>query len=224
MNCRGRELPDPLELVVKGCEDTPIGYACPKCGASYLIHRRKDPKLYEADRQHQQEEAAAHCVKECVCGELIEQSYRLRCQACLAQMEADKEQKLFEKAQKLRIEEYDGPIYWEGHTGDMGDGYFSDVDALLDYCEQNGVEVPEYTWACEKNELKLHAEHIVENAVSDMYEDAYDSIPEKAIDSLQAYLDAWCKEVSIVSWSDDRSRVIILREQDVPLEAPALAG
>lgn len=213
MNCRDREVPDPLALIVKGTDHL-IGYACPKCGAVFLVHKRADPKMYEASRQDEQAQAAAHCVKDCVCGKPIGQSYRLRCQECLAQMDADKERKWFEKSQKLRIEEYDGPVYWEGHSGDIGDGYFSDVDALLDYCESEGLEVPEYVWSCEKTDMKLDAHGIVENAVSDMYEDAYDHIPEKAMVSLQAYLDTWCKEVDIVSWHDDHSRSVLLREPE----------
>jgi hypothetical protein len=134
-------------------------------------------------------------------------------------MYAEKEQKWFEKSQKLRIEEYDGPVYWDGHAGDIGDGYFSDVDALLDYCEQEGMEVPEYVWACAKTDMRLDAESIVESAVEDMYEDAYDSIPNKAMVSLQAYLDTWAKEVNIVSWHDDHSRAVLLREPDAALAA-----
>lgn len=215
----GLELPDPFELVVKGSEHL-VGYACHKCGAAFLVHKRKDPALYEAERKHQREQAAEHCVKACPCGQLIERSYHLRCNACYAQMEADKEKARFEKAKKLTIEEYDGPVYWDGHSGDIGDGYFSDVEALLDYCEQEGRDVPEYAWACDKEEMKLNADGIVENATSNMFEDAYDHVPNKDIVSLQAYLDVWCKEVGLVTWSDDHGRAVLLREP----EAPALTG
>jgi hypothetical protein len=79
MNVRERELPDPLDLVVKGHADRTIGYACPKCGCVFIVSNRKDEAMREADRKHQQEQAAEHCVKDCVCGKPIEQSYRLRC-------------------------------------------------------------------------------------------------------------------------------------------------
>jgi hypothetical protein len=215
-----RELPDPLELIVKGHDDHLIGYACPKCGAVFLVAKRSDPKMYEARKEDERNHAAEHCVKDCVCGKLIDRSYRLRCDACLAQMDADKEQKLFEKSKKLTIEEYDGPVYWEGRSGDMGDGYFSDVEALLDHCESEGMDPPDYVWTCDKNEMKLDAESIIENAVSEMYEDAFDSIPKKALDSLQAYLDVWCQEVNIVSWHDNHATAVLLREP----EEPALTG
>jgi hypothetical protein len=216
MKLHGLELTDPFELTIKG-RDEPIGYACPKCGAVFLVNKSSNERLYESGRKRKQEEAASHCVKDCPCGKPIEDSYRLRCRACRDQMEADRERALFEKSTKLAIEQYDGPLYWEGHCGGMGDGYFGDVDDLLDYCELEGVDVPEYVWACTRHDLRLDADCIVEHAVSDMYEDAYDHVGQKAIDVLQAYLDAWCKEVAIVSWSSDTSRSILLREADTAL-------
>jgi hypothetical protein len=213
MICQGRELPDPFDLVVKG-HDEPVGYACPKCGAVFIVHNRKDEKLREADRKHQQEQAAVHCVKLCVCGQPTDGFCYLRCSACRAQMEADKEQARFEKAKKLTIEEYDGPVYWEGHSGTLGDGYFADVEDLLDHCEQEGMDPPDYVWTCDKDEMTLDAESIVEHAVEDMY----DSIPAKAIVSLQAYLDTWCKEVNIAGWSNNTANVVLLREPESPAE------
>lgn len=229
MNIEGVELPDPLEIIVKGREDHVVGYACQKCGCVFMVHKRSDPVLYEAGRLHEQKEAAQHCEKTCPCGQPIEDSYRLRCRACRDQLEKDKEKAHYEKSKKLTIEEYDGPVYWEGHIGDMGDGYFSDIDALLDYCEEEGVDVPDYVWACKKNELKLDAEGILENAVSDMYEDAYDSISEDARAQLQAYLNTWCNEQNICSWFDTQEFSIVLRERTestppAPAEPADLAG
>jgi hypothetical protein len=228
MNIEGVELPDPLELIVKGREDHVIGYACPACGCAMLVHKRSDPKLYEADRLHKQQEAAQHCQKLCPCGQVLA-AYRLRCRACLDHLEQEKEQARFEKSEKLTIEQYDGPVYWDGHSGNIGDGYFSDIDALLDHCEQEGLDVPEYVWSCEPKEMKLSAEDIIERAVEEMYEDAYDSISEKSKIHLQLFLDTWCKEQNIVSWHDDRSRSVLLREPMVssappPAEPADLAG
>jgi hypothetical protein len=208
----GRELPDPLELVVKGHEEQLIGFACPKCGAAFLVHKREDPAVYAAHMADERDNAAVHCVKECVCGKPIERSYHLRCDACCAQMEVDKERKRFEKAEKFTIEQYDDPVYWEGHSASMGDGYFADIEEVLDYCENEGVDVPEYVWACTREDMKIDAQGVVECAVENMYEDAYDHIDDKAVAKLQAYLDVWCKEVAIVGWSEDNSRAILLHE------------
>jgi hypothetical protein len=211
-------LPEPLELVVKGREDSNIGYACPKCGAVFLVHKHADVRLYEAYKKEQQRRAASHCVNACPCGKPIEDSYRLRCRDCMAQMEVEKEKARFEKSAKLTIEQYDGPLYWEDHSASMGDGYFSGLDEVLDYCENEGVDVPEYVWACTRDDFKIDAQQVVEHALSDMYEEAFDSISEKAMQSLQGYLDAWCKETCIVGWSSDHSRAVLLHE------APAMTG
>lgn len=206
-------LPEPLELVVKGRESSSIGYACLKCGACFLVHNQfKNPDRYEEARKHEYKNAASHCMKSCPCGQPIEDSYRLRCRKCMALIEADKEIALFKKAQKLTIEQYDGPLYWEGHAASMGDGYFSGLDEVLDYCENEGIDVPEYVWACTRDDFKIEAETAVSHALSDMYEEAFDSISEKAMQSLQGYLDAWCKETAIVGWSSDHSRAVLLHE------------
>jgi hypothetical protein len=210
-------LPKPLELVVKGRADA-VGYACPKCGASFLVHNRKNPERYEEERKRQYEESAGHCVKDCPCGKPIEDSYRLRCRGCMDQIEADKEAALFQKSRKLTIEEYDGPLYWEGHSASMGDGYFADIDEVLDYCEQEGADVPEYVWTCVRDDFKIEAETAVSHALSDMYEEAFESISEESLKHLQSYLDAWCKEQCIVGWHSDHSRAVLLHE------APAMTG
>ncbi len=214
MNIEGVEFLDPLELVIKG-SGTTVGYACVKCGASFLVRKHSDERIYEDNRKCRQEEAAQHCVKTCPCGKLIEDSYRLRCRACRQQIEVDKERAFFEKSAKLAIEQYDGVLYWEGHTGSLGDDYFSDIDEILDYCEQEGVDVPEYVWTCKPEEMQLDAERVIESAIWNMFEDARDYIPTKHVAALQAYLDVWCKEANVISWSRDRTRSVLLQEDAV---------
>jgi hypothetical protein len=207
--------PEPLEVVIKGRED-PVAYACSRCGILRLLNESDTAE----ERAAKREEAAEHCMKVCVCGGTLDYCYRLRCKNCRDKADAEKERKRFDKAEKLSLEEYaDDPVFWEGHTGGYGEGYFSGVDELLDYCETEGVDVPAYVWACKSKALSLDGDSILESALDgqEMYEDAGDDIPQDARDRLQAYLDVWTKEVGLRSWSPDYMRAVLLRN------APAAA-
>lgn len=202
--------PDPLEVVIRG-RDAPVAYACPKCGILQLLAKNDSAEEVERKRN----EAAAHCMKVCVCGNTLDYHYYLRCKECRDKAEREKERKKFEKAEKLALEQYsDDPVYWEGHEGGLGDGYFSSVDEVLDYCEQEGRAVPEYVWACASRDFTLDGDSIIERELEkqEMYDDAGDDIGDEARTRLQAYLDVWTKEVNLHSWSPDYKRAVLLRE------------
>jgi hypothetical protein len=205
--------PDPLEVVIKGRTD-PVAYACPKCGMLQILAKDDD----DEEKARKRDEAAAHCMKVCVCGNKLDYHYFLRCKECRDKADHEKERKRFEKAEKLSLEAYaDDPVFWEGHVGRYGEGYFSGVDEVLDYCETEGFEVPEYVWACTATDFSLDAANIIESELEsqEMYEDAADNVSEEARKRLQAYLDVWTKEVGIRSWNTDYSRAILLREEPV---------
>ncbi len=211
-------LAEPLDIVVKGREDHPVAFACPRCGTLFIL--RKNDSTEEV--AHRRLEASMHCVKTCVCGKPIDKHYMLRCGSCIHRMEQEKEQARFEKASKLSLEEYtDAPVYWQGHEGGLGDGYFSGVDEILDYCETEGIEVPEYVWACSPHEFKLDAEDILERELErqEMYEGADEDIHEDARERLQAYFNVWTKEQALVGWQSDYSRAILLRKENASLSA-----
>lgn len=136
------------------------------------------------------------------------------------------EETLYEKAKKITIEEYDGPIYREGAGGDWGEGYFSDIEALLDYCETEGYDPPSYVWACSAKPFEL-GERAVEDLLErelefqEMYEDAGARITDAQRKELADLLTAWAKKVNLESWEIDYSRVILLEEPD---EEPVQSG
>jgi hypothetical protein len=202
-------LPEPLEVVVKTKPDVPIGYACSRCGVFFPCQGFK-----KHERVYSYEQAQAHCMTACTqCSGPIDKCYFLLCRACQSKNEDKKEETRFDKAQKLTVEQYEHDVlHWEGYVGDMGDGYFSELEVLIDYCEQEGCDVPEYVWACEPHDFQLHAESIIEQELErqDMYEDAYDHIGSKAMANLQAYFDVWVGEVKLRSWGVDYSRAILL--------------
>lgn len=213
-------LPLPKKLVV---EDTGalVAFACPKCGLLFILSKTET----EEGKEEKAREASAHCVKQCHCGKPLESHYRLHCADCRDSLEAARERARFMAATKLTIEEYpDHPVFWAGHSGDMnGDGYFSSVDLLLDHCEDQAVDVPEYVWACTRHDLKLDVGSILQDALEqqDMDPDSA-NIPTPAGERLQAFIDVWLKELGVHSWFEDRSRAVVLRE-DFPLSPPTAA-
>lgn len=203
-------LPVPHELVIRGKENT-VAYACLKCGQLFIFGKEESVE----SRHQKRDEAATHCVKQCICGKPLDFHYWLRCADCRIALDAAKEKAYFDKATKLSIEEYpDNPVFWEEHGGDMGcDGYFSNVDTLLDFAEDRGIDLPEYVWACTRHDLKLDAEGILQSALEqqDMDPDNVD-IPTSKGMQLQAFLDAWTKELGAHAWFQDCLRAVILRE------------
>ena len=202
---------EPLELVIKGREDEPpVAYACPRCGVLFTARKT----IASDDRAALKQEAALHCVKYCSCGNVREYPVYIHCSACRAEQETEKEQARFEKATKLSVAAYDDPVFWDGHTGSMGEGYFSNVDEVIDYCESEDVAAPEYVWTCTPHEFKMDAETILEHELSkqDMDYEALDRIPEKERGLLQAFLDTWSTRQGLVSWHYDCSRAVILSD------------
>ena len=205
-------LPSPIEIIRKDSSAI-VGFACPACGVLQTVAKGDKPDDIERKRV----DASSHCVKNCVCGAPLGH-YRLRCRACLDIIEAEKEARWFAKATKVTIEDYDGALYLAGWSGDVGDGYFSDIEALLDYCEQEGRDVPDYAWACALEPFKLDAETILEREIEqqDFFEHAGDRIPPAARANLQAYLTAWTAELKLSAWHADYSRAVVLNEERAP--------
>jgi predicted RNA-binding Zn-ribbon protein involved in translation (DUF1610 family) len=205
--------PAPLEVVIKGKEN-PVAFACPQCGQLFILGKDES----EESKKNKRDKASAHCVKQCICGKSLDYHYWLRCADCRAVLEGEKEKVHFDKAAKLSIEEYtDDPVYWEGHSGDMGDGYFSGVEALLDHCEEGGIDLPEYVWACTRHNFNLDAEQMLQDAFEqqDMDPETF-TVSLAAGYQLQAFLDVWVKEQSLHAWFSDCSRAVVLREGSSP--------
>lgn len=205
-------LPPPKELVIKETGAL-VAYACQKCGLMFILH----PNEAVEDREEKKRQAAAHCVKTCVCGKPLDYHYYLRCKDCRTELAAAREKARFEEAEKLSIESYpDHPVYWEKGTGDMnGEGYFSSVDALLDYCEVEGLDLPEYVWSCTRKDLRLCAHDILIDALERHNMDTDGThIPAEAENTMQSFFDAWLKEQGIHAWFTDYSRAVVLRERD----------
>jgi hypothetical protein len=202
-----------LELVIRGSDKT-SAWACPICGSLFTPFGPEEalaPEYLAAAR-------AERCCQPspCACGQTLRHKGENQCSDCTdaewKKEREEKDQEQFKKAVHLKIEEYDNPVYWEGHSGDYGDGYFSTAEAVLDHCEAEGLEVPLYVWSCSWHQLSLDGDQILEDALEqqDVHEGAGDGIGPTAREMLQAFLNGWTEKENIVSWSVDYSRAVVL--------------
>ena len=122
-------------------------------------------------------------------------------------------QECFDKAEKVPSSTYTDPLFVDGAgAGDIGDGFFSDEEALRHHYEQEGEPLPAYVWACEEERLTFDAVHIIEDACEQqvMHESAEESVTHEAGKELQDFLDGWAKRHPVISWKTDYSRAVIL--------------
>lgn len=210
------EMPEALELVIKG-RDEPVGFACPQCGVMYTVKTFGGGGHPDA-QQTAKQAAELHCApKLCECGKPLDKKPYTLCSECLEQREVEREHARFEKAAKVSIDDYDGDyaVFWpDGPGGGMGEGFYSNLDELLEIYEDEEMDLPPYVWACKPYELHMDAGGILERAISGHHEDAYDSLNDGAEEELQTLLDFFCKKQNVRSWEPDYTKVVLLQPSE----------
>ena len=209
-----RALPEPHAVVLKEHPDKTVAYACPDCGALYTgcVFGGGEHGLIAARHAAQR-----HCHHYCTCGRSVAVG-RTTCSDCWDLVLKHKEEKVFEKAEKMTIDEYPGdqPVFWDGPPkgSSIGDGYFLNVDDFLERCEEEEVEVPQYIWATTSVPLALSADFLIESAMNEHREDAREAIPSESELQLQHMLDTWCAAQKVKTWQPDYKRAILLHPKD----------
>ena len=107
----------------------------------------------------------------------------------------NKERELFNQAKiKVNISLADKSkiemLYSEMYP--YNEGYFTEIEELIDWCKDNGVEIPKYVWGTYKTKISIDGDSIVEDACCDLHEDAFSNIT--GLDELQEFLDEWCSK------------------------------
>lgn len=199
--------PEPFPLVIQGTAK-PVAYACPGCGALFTTYMFGGGPSSDPAAKHM---ASTHCHRFCGCGASLNKS-RTKCDACWGQSLAEREKKVFEKAKRLTIEEYPNQaVYWDGG---IGDGLFLNIDDLLDRCEEEGVDLPEYAWAAKEVPLAMNADWLIERALEEHGEGAREEIADKNVPELQNLLDSWCTRQDLKSWQPDYTTAVLLHPQE----------
>ena len=89
-------------------------------------------------------------------------------------------------------DKYKEMIYSDSYP--YNEGYFTDIEELIEYCNDEDIPLPEYVWSTQKIPLSLDASSIIESACEELHEDAYENITKE--DELQEFLDDWCNQQS----------------------------
>lgn len=183
-------------------------YACGECGSCY------SPKVY-ACAEPQAHAAAQKAAEKCCapryctgCGVEVEKSWTA-CSSC-------REKNALRRATRILAQDFHGPVYSDAVPGDWGEGFSSDIDALLEAVHDAVAwgdldEAPAFCWSCVSQPLALNAESLLEQAVDGLHEEAFDQI--EAGDELVAFIEAWNAKQTCKSWYPDYSRVVVLNRE-----------
>lgn len=176
----------PLELTINGGDEV-VAYACPRCRCvtgktadSAMTHYGCFPRICE-------------CGAECTRGWTA-------CDPCRARKEESRERERYEKAEKIQVKNWRGPVYHE-----PTDTYHRDAHYVLD--ELSEGETPTGVWACDVLGFEmLDAYDLLESSLTESTEDAAEQLD---IDGLQKLLDTWRDEQVFVSWSPNYKKAIV---------------
>ena len=190
---------DPVKLVNPDGETH--AWNCGACGSVWMVN----------DQGFDPEDAARRCcaVMICECGEKTEM-HRTACKACISKHEAEKEQALFDKAEKIPWHEYDGEMVYSERQE-----YYPDVETMLDSEDDPPDDPPSWAWACTPwawactpLKMSFDAAELIQDKLEteEHHEEAY--VGDDGIKELQAFLDKWCEKHSVESYFPDYTRVV----------------
>lgn len=176
------------------------------CGECRIVHRTQE---------HAEQCCAPYKCERC--GEIVQEKYWTICTACRKRKEEERERERFENAEKVKADDYDGVLYVEGMSGDYGDGYFSGLETLLDYCGDEDSDPPEYAWVCKPCHFaSLDIDRVLSyiGDGGDAYEDFdYDDLV--GVKDLEKAIDAFNEaNKGIVSYQPDYTKAVLLPRTD----------
>lgn len=173
---------------------------CPKCKGLRFFYVEENGKAHiEACRE-------CHTGKLYVCKYCHKANKTDYC-SCKEAREA-RDNARFEKAEKLTPDQYDGWVYFDG----MGynEGYFESLNALIEHCEDEGIEAPGWVYCCTEMSHKLYIDSAIERMLDDAFEDARDHLVDEK--ELYDFVDKWNAKQTVTSYYPNYKRVVVLRK------------
>lgn len=132
------------------------------------------------------------------------------CEPCRKKREQAQEFKRFEAATKLTPAEYNGPVF------DRNENFYQTIDDFYDNMSDECEWHTTYTWVwcAEEVAFKPDADRMLENALQDHHEDAYDQIDANHINALHDFVKTWAAATKIFSYEQDYRRVVLINRPD----------
>jgi hypothetical protein len=169
-----------------------------------------------------QEQAEQCCrpLKCDMCGNDTERYY-FRCRECRDKEDAQRERDRFEKAEKLKLTEWDGPVFSDSVAG-SNDGFFTSISELLERCadeieageDDSGMaNIPDYVWASKSNQfVNADLGDITERISCDAYKD-FNPADLHGLDDLKKALAAFNDaNKHFVSYEPDYTKAILIKK------------
>lgn len=156
---------------------------------------------------------AERCCRPYVCSggcgkELPYNQHRTRCDDCCRKDQEAKEHKAFEKAKKLKPEEWDGPVF------DRHDQFFMSLDDYFDhYHEDEELKEGTYVWCAREIKFEPCVDNMIESALDNHHEDASDRISTAEMKRLEDFVDQWAKDQNILSYEPDGKQVVLIEPE-----------
>lgn len=161
-------------------------YICEKCNAAY----------YSPDE-------AENCCKagKCrVCGIELK-PYLCICEDCYRQEK-------FQRAKKVKLSEYDGPLY-----DDITNTYYKNHDELYEHYEDNPDESkPKWCYSVVAETFNIDIDLALEHMEEEMDEDCYDRDCLVDLQELYDFISKWNAKQIAESYYPDWDKIVILYE------------
>ena len=163
---------------------------CPHCGGTgWMIDKErgileKCPKCYNG------------IIKLCeCCGSPLDRYGQCKEEKCKMLKEQEKELERYRKAKHYTLETVPKESVCMLYSDSYGynEGYFTEIEDLEDYCDSEYTCKPSYVWGTVAIPFELNAYDIVQRALEDSYEDAFDNVDNEALKDLQDAMDKFAK-------------------------------
>lgn len=177
---------------------------CPKCKGLRFYYVEKNGKGY------------IETCRECYAGKLYickhcqkgSGSDYCSCEKAREERIIQRDISYYEKAEKLSPVQYDGWVYFEGLG--HNEGYFEGVDELIEYCEDEEIDMPDWVYCCKGERHLLDIDSAIESMVEEAYEDAREHLKDEK--ELYDFVEKWNAKQNIISYYPDYKRIVMLKD------------
>jgi hypothetical protein len=193
----------PVRTIIDKENGNVVGHACGNCGTFFSALVGFDDSKAAAER--------CHNYKCSECGVKTNQYYTI-CDKCRKDKEFKKDLEAFERAEKIKFEDYHGEMVFFDDCSLGNEGYMSTDDVEDHFCDSD-KELPEFAWACDWFGISIDVDHVLETALEEHHEDAFDLVSQADIDELKTMLKTWCDKQGVKTYTPNSKKAIVFSDE-----------